>query len=70
MAGKRQNEPMEPIEELVRLSVLQLRRGAESQAALILELNRVGFGSTRIAELVGTTANTVNVTIQKAKKKK
>lgn len=56
------------IEELVRLTVLQLRRTAATQAELIVELKRVGFGNARIAELLGTTANTVNVTFQNAKK--
>jgi DNA-binding CsgD family transcriptional regulator len=31
-------------------------------------LSRVGFGPKRIADLLGTTPNTVNVTLQKAKK--
>jgi hypothetical protein len=61
---------MDPQEELIRLIVLQLRRTAKSQAELIVELNRVGFGATRIAELVGTTANAVNVTLNKAKKQR
>lgn len=54
MAVKKQAEPLDRIEELVRLYVLQLRRGADSQSALILELKQAGFGPTRIAELVGT----------------
>jgi DNA-directed RNA polymerase specialized sigma24 family protein len=61
---------MEPIEELVRLMAIDLRQRTQSQGEAILELNRAGFGPSRIAELLGTTANTVNVTIQKAKKKK
>lgn len=60
---------MEPIEELIRLQVLDLRRRLGSQTEAIVELNRVGFGPSRIAELLGTTANTVNVTLQKAKKR-
>lgn len=61
---------MEPIEEVVRLLAIQLRRETESQAQAIEELSRVGFGPTRIAELLGTTPNTVNVAVAKAKKKK
>jgi DNA-binding NarL/FixJ family response regulator len=60
---------LDPIEELVRLMAIDLRMRAQSQSEAILELNRAGFGPTRIAELLGTTANTVNVTIQKAKKR-
>jgi DNA-binding CsgD family transcriptional regulator len=61
---------MDSQEELVRLTVLQLRRSAKSQAEMISELAKVGFGATRIAELLGTTANTVNVALTNAKKKK
>jgi DNA-directed RNA polymerase specialized sigma24 family protein len=60
---------LEPQEEIVRLLAIQLRRSSESQADAILELSRAGFGPTRIADLLGTTANTVNVTLQKAKKR-
>lgn len=60
---------LDPLEELVRLKVLELRRMTETQTELILELSKVGFGNTRIAELLGTTPNTVNVTVQKAKKR-
>jgi len=56
-------------EETVRLLVLQLRQTADSQSGLIVELNRAGFGQTRIAELLGTTQNAVNVALNKAKKR-
>ncbi len=59
---------MDAQEELVRLKVLELRRTAKSQNELIVELDKAGFGQTRIAELLGTTANTVNVALSKAKK--
>jgi len=55
-------------DEVARLLVIQLRLQLGSQTACIAELNRAGFGSARIAELLGTTRNTVNVTLQKAKK--
>jgi hypothetical protein len=55
--------------ELVRLLVIDLRHRLSSQGEVIQELNKAGFGPSRIAELLGTTPNTVNVTIQKAKKK-
>jgi DNA-binding NarL/FixJ family response regulator len=61
---------MEPLEEIVRLLAIQLRRDTESQATAILEMSRSGFGPTRIAELLGTTPNTVNVAISSAKKRK
>ncbi len=60
---------MDALEELVRLMALDLRLRLGSQGEVIQELNKAGFGPSRIAELIGTTPNTVNVTIQKAKKK-
>jgi hypothetical protein len=56
-------------EEIVRLLVIQLRMAMASQADVIAELSRADFGPTRIAELLGTTANTVNVAIQRSKKR-
>lgn len=67
MAGK---SAVDPQDEAVRLLAILVRRQCDNQVEAILELNRGGFGGTRIAELLGTTANTVNVTVQKNKKKK
>ena len=52
--------------KLLVLSILQ----GKTQNECILLLNRVGFRQKEIAELIGTTPNTVNSAIQKAKKKK
>jgi DNA-directed RNA polymerase specialized sigma24 family protein len=60
---------MDSQEELVRLLVIDLRHRLGSQGETIQELSKAGFGPSRIAELLGTSANTVNVTLQKAKKK-
>lgn len=60
---------LDPQDEIVRLLAIQVRRQFESQGEAILELSRAGFGAARIADLLGTTPNTVNVAIQKAKKK-
>jgi DNA-directed RNA polymerase specialized sigma24 family protein len=60
--------PVDRMDELVRLTVIQLRRQVPSQAEMILELNKVGFGPGRIAELLGTTPGTVGQEIQRAKK--
>jgi DNA-directed RNA polymerase specialized sigma24 family protein len=60
---------LDPQEEIVRLLAIQVRRQSDNQGEAILELNKAGFGAARIAELLGTTPNTVNVAIQKAKKK-
>ncbi|MCB9237370.1 MAG: hypothetical protein H6580_05535 [Flammeovirgaceae bacterium] len=40
------------------------------QTDKIALLSRVGFGQKEIADLVGTTSNTVGVTLNKLKKKK
>jgi DNA-directed RNA polymerase specialized sigma24 family protein len=58
------------LDELCRLLALQLRLDIGSQTQTIIELNRLGFSTGRTAELLGTTSNTVNVTVQKAKKRK
>jgi len=64
-----QDRKMDPQEELVRLKALELRLRIGSQGDTIQEFSKAGFGNTRIAELLGTSANTVNVTLQKARKK-
>lgn len=60
----------EPSEELVALAVLMLRRQADSQSELAREMHAVGFTTARIAMLLGTTPNTINQAIQKAKRAK
>jgi DNA-binding CsgD family transcriptional regulator len=61
---------LEPTEEVVRLLAIQLRRDTESQAEAIEEMSKAGFGPSRIALLLGTTPNTVNVAISNAKMRK
>jgi len=63
------SKKMETGEEIVRLMVIKLRRTAKNQAEVIVELDRAGFGQSRIADLLSTTANAVNVTLNKAKKR-
>lgn len=70
MANSSSRKPESPTEELVLLAVVLLRHLSESQSVLARELHGVGFGATRIAELLGTTPNTVNQAIQKGKKAK
>ena len=60
---------MDPQDEIVRLLAIQVRTQFENQADAIRELSRAGFGPTRIAELLGTTAGTVNVTLAKSKRR-
>lgn len=65
-----QDDIVRLLDELVRLQVMEVRRRASTQVEAILELRGAGLGPTRIAELLGTTANTVNVAIANAKKGK
>ena len=60
---------LEPEDELARLLATLIRLQAPSQSDAILELKKSGLGQKRIAELLGTTPNTVNVTVSRAKKK-
>ena len=59
---------MDTQDEIVRLLVIELRARLESQADAIRELSHAGFGPTRIADLLGTTVGTVNVTLAKSKR--
>lgn len=61
---------MDAQEEIVRLLAIQIRRGSASQGETILDLSRAGFGPKRIAELLGTTPNTVNVALAKERARK
>jgi hypothetical protein len=57
----------EPNDEVARLLATLVRLQTDSQAEAIAELNKSGIGPTRIAELLGTTAGTVNVAIRRTK---
>jgi hypothetical protein len=61
---------VDPEEEIIRLLAIQIRRGSASQTEAIRELGRAGFGPTRIADLLGTTSNTVNVALAKERARK
>jgi DNA-directed RNA polymerase specialized sigma24 family protein len=62
---------MDPQDEIVRLLLMQLRgTRLESQADAIRELGDAGFAPARIAELVGTSRGTVDVTLARAKHSK
>ena len=65
-----QDESTDHGDELVRLKVLELKCSIESQTDLILELKGVGFENPRIADLLGTTTDTVGASIRQAKKRK
>ena len=56
------------LEVLAQLN-LQAMKGDRSQGQMISMLDSVGCGQTEIARLLGTTTNTVNVALYKAKNK-
>ena len=60
---------LEPTDEIARLLATIIRIQLPSQADAIKELNKAGLGPKRIAELLGTTPNTVTVALNRAKKK-
>lgn len=57
------------LDEIVRLLAAQLLRG-KKQVELIEDLHRCGIEPKRIAELLGTTRNTVNVALANLRKKR
>lgn len=54
------------LKELVILFSILVKRGVP-QSTLIREMSEAGFEPKRIAELLGTTSNTVSVTLHKTK---
>lgn len=61
---------LDPSDEIARLLATIIRLQLPSQADAIRELGKAGLGSKRIAELLGTTPNTVNVALNRAKKER
>jgi DNA-binding NarL/FixJ family response regulator len=59
---------LDPLDEVSRLLALQIRLSLESQTQAIVELHRVGLDNSRIAQLLGTTADTVKVTVRRSAK--
>ncbi len=62
-------ELLQTQKEMVMLLAILAKRGT-LQSALIQEMGTVGFSPKRIAELLDTTSNTVNVALSNARKKK
>ena len=62
-------ELLQTQKEIVMLLAILAKRGT-LQSVLIQEMGVVGFSPKRIAELLDTTSNTVNVALSNARKKK
>ena len=60
-------ETKELMREIIALLSIQVKRGV-SQTTLIQELSDAGLQPKRIAEIVGTTSNTVRVALHHYKK--
>lgn len=60
--AKPERAPVDPgsVDELVRVAVLFLKYQGAPQGALVHDLTAAGLAPARIAELLGTTANTVS----------
>lgn len=62
-------ELREILKEIAMLLAVSVKRGS-MQSTLIRDLGKVGFKPKRIAELLGTTPNTVRVALYQIKKSK
>ncbi|MCL5428935.1 MAG: sigma-70 region 4 domain-containing protein [Chloroflexi bacterium] len=62
-------ELLQSQKEIVMMLTILAKRGIV-KSALIQEMDAVGFPQKRIAELLNTTSNTVNVALNRAKKGK
>jgi hypothetical protein len=68
-AQKGGNPTVDPgsLDELVRMIALQLRYQGAPQGSLVHDMSKLGLAPARIAELLGTTANTVSQQKRKAR---
>jgi hypothetical protein len=73
MAAPRKKTPADPVEakldEVARLLAILVARDRSLQDA-VADLAGVGFGPTRVAELLGTSAGYAKVAADRAKRKK
>lgn len=62
-------ESIDLLKEIIALLSIQVKRGV-SQSSLVKELSDAGLQPKRIAELMGTTSNTVRVALHSIRKNK
>lgn len=70
MDDKIQKDILHELQTIKRLLAHSLFREDESQIKRIEKLDAVGFRPTEIADILGTSANTVNVALNKIRKSK
>jgi DNA-directed RNA polymerase specialized sigma24 family protein len=63
-----QDEIAQRLDILIRLQAQQLVRDFENQKEKVLFLHKAGLQPKDIAAVIGTSPNTVNVTLSKARK--
>ncbi|BAM90400.1 hypothetical protein S58_44150 [Bradyrhizobium oligotrophicum S58] len=61
-------EILEKLDILIRLQAAALTAAMESSKEKILFLSAAGLRPTLVADILGTTANNVNVTLSKSRK--
>jgi hypothetical protein len=64
-----EKDELQALREIAMLLAILVRRNTV-QSAVIQEMGNVGMPPKRIAELLGTTPNTVNVALHHARKDK
>ena len=69
MEDKQVSELTKRLDKIIKLLAIQYTSGKTGKAAIIA-LSNVGFQPKEVAELVGTTAHTVSVTLNLLKKKR
>ena len=58
------------LDEIARLLSVQIKRDTETQGEAIQAMYAAGIRPSRIADLLGTTTNTVNVSVSRVKSAK
>ena len=69
MDAKQFNEVIARMDLIIRLLAINIVKDMKTQADRILYLSSLGFRPKDIAGLLGTSQNTVNVALSKARKK-
>lgn len=69
MKNNNEDQVLLEIQKITKLLLLMVTKG-QSQTDQIETLYKVGFQPKEIATFLGTTANTVRVTLSKSRKKK